>query len=678
MLDGIQTINDHLQSLTGDMEPPQGLSRVFENGLRTAALGFDALIQGLGGGSQTQAAADRASEVENQGIDQAIKGLKDIVAIFSTGVGSSPAGEKHDDQPLSTASGAEKLAENSSDKDASGPKANNATSNGPVSTNSDAAQQHERLPQRRTPEREHLMRCPQRYNGTGHGLRYHKPGPIHLPQHSKLPRPASVAAAQSPSNGLGYVDHLRQRQSTGITNAPNESPMTSPPPAATRFPTLAQFEKGQDLKLSPGFPALPSMEPLVPQRVIHSPSIAPIRAEALEAAMETTLSPLQRRLKQIHEQSSTDKHEEHRNESNSVISKEDAQRPSSKVDGQSAMRAHKDPETQYRLAKELNDLRLRDFRQEAAGAQKRESSNQAFQDYQMQMMLLEQPNKKSNHALQDYQMQLMLLEQQEKKRKMMARASGAILPEDDTENSPARTKEEIQDQQMQAMVREQMNKKALLMARQEQDVAGVVRPKDHSDDRDLSAQRNYRPSSAARLAAPFDPLEVERSAPPDLASGIRRNATVAGTNNRHNLPRRRPYSEAYDGFGRLPWDSFLGDSHSESHGSVWHPETDLAKRRSHARDQASRQQKMQDHLTRHATVNSATHAPKLSRYGNSGRRGAIVAGPIERCVEQLKDLGFGDDGDRERLVVYAQAAKGDLVEAIDMIDEEQRVYRDFS
>ena len=48
------------------------------------------------------------------------------------------------------------------------------------------------------------------------------------------------------------------------------------------------------------------------------------------------------------------------------------------------------------------------------------------------------------------------------------------------------------------------------------------------------------------------------------------------------------------------------------------------------------------------------------------------------CAKHLQDLGFGDvvDGGPERLMVYAQAAEGDLVNAIDMIDEEQKVYKE--
>lgn len=53
-----------------------------------------------------------------------------------------------------------------------------------------------------------------------------------------------------------------------------------------------------------------------------------------------------------------------------------------------------------------------------------------------------------------------------------------------------------------------------------------------------------------------------------------------------------------------------------------------------------------------------------------------TAGKVEECVEQLRKLGFGSDADGgvDRLMIYAQVADGDLVEAIEIIDEEQRVY----
>lgn len=55
---------------------------------------------------------------------------------------------------------------------------------------------------------------------------------------------------------------------------------------------------------------------------------------------------------------------------------------------------------------------------------------------------------------------------------------------------------------------------------------------------------------------------------------------------------------------------------------------------------------------------------------------AATAGKIQECVEQLQTLGFGDNTNDGlgRLIVYAQAAEGNLSNAIDMIDEEQQVY----
>lgn len=53
---------------------------------------------------------------------------------------------------------------------------------------------------------------------------------------------------------------------------------------------------------------------------------------------------------------------------------------------------------------------------------------------------------------------------------------------------------------------------------------------------------------------------------------------------------------------------------------------------------------------------------------------------ISDCIKQLKDLGFlkNERGSEERLAMYAQAAGGNLVEAIDMIDEERRAYNERS
>lgn len=51
---------------------------------------------------------------------------------------------------------------------------------------------------------------------------------------------------------------------------------------------------------------------------------------------------------------------------------------------------------------------------------------------------------------------------------------------------------------------------------------------------------------------------------------------------------------------------------------------------------------------------------------------------VQACVEELEKLGFSCtvEGGLNRLVVYAQASGGDLVEAIDLISEESQAYED--
>ncbi|KAL8856906.1 MAG: hypothetical protein Q9178_006495 [Gyalolechia marmorata] len=55
---------------------------------------------------------------------------------------------------------------------------------------------------------------------------------------------------------------------------------------------------------------------------------------------------------------------------------------------------------------------------------------------------------------------------------------------------------------------------------------------------------------------------------------------------------------------------------------------------------------------------------------------AATVAKIQACVEKLEHLGFGSvaEGGLNRLVVYAQASGGDLVEAIDLITEERQAY----
>jgi hypothetical protein len=52
-----------------------------------------------------------------------------------------------------------------------------------------------------------------------------------------------------------------------------------------------------------------------------------------------------------------------------------------------------------------------------------------------------------------------------------------------------------------------------------------------------------------------------------------------------------------------------------------------------------------------------------------------AAEKVDDCVRTLRMMGYGehDINERARLVVYAGATGGDLLEAVDMIEEERKV-----
>lgn len=155
--------------------------------------------------------------------------------------------------------------------------------------------------------------------------------------------------------------------------------------------------------------------------------------------------------------------------------------------------------------------------------------------------------------------------------------------------------------------------------------------------------------------------------------GIKRHATVAGSTNSYVAKSRRPYSQNFSGNGRLPWETFLnndtsvltgGSSYQDSSGINSHPSTSVT------------------HKMGKATAPSPVGAVAVvSKEIFSGEHNdSSTVAKVQDCVEKLKDLGFGGDSDGgvKRLVVYAQAAEGNLSDAIDMIDEEQRAYHAWS
>lgn len=173
-------------------------------------------------------------------------------------------------------------------------------------------------------------------------------------------------------------------------------------------------------------------------------------------------------------------------------------------------------------------------------------------------------------------------------------------------------------------------------------------------------------SSAARLAGPFDPLEAAPSGRPHWIEGLRRNATTASTDIRHTPRGRRPYSEGFDGSGRVAWGEFLRGEGRGSRGLYKAGEARsrlLGANQEHSKRLAQRE------------AGSGRSPPAALGYDDQHHDDSTV-GKINSCLEQLRDLGFGggDDDSAGRLLVYAQAAEGELVDAIDLIDEEQRAY----
>lgn len=72
-------------------------------------------------------------------------------------------------------------------------------------------------------------------------------------------------------------------------------------------------------------------------------------------------------------------------------------------------------------------------------------------------------------------------------------------------------------------------------------------------------------------------------------------------------------------------------------------------------------------------VEETTQAPVPSSDNESGD---IYTHDIENCVSSLIDMGYGttEDGGRARMAVYAAASNGVLLDAIEMIEEERKVY----
>lgn len=159
-----------------------------------------------------------------------------------------------------------------------------------------------------------------------------------------------------------------------------------------------------------------------------------------------------------------------------------------------------------------------------------------------------------------------------------------------------------------------------------------------------------------------------------LAHNVHRSSTTAGLNDTPIQNNRRPYSENFSGNGRVTWDSFL---HQDDKNMGNYP-TDLA---TATNQEAQTARSIFDGRAAFASENvefdeAASEMRDVSFLGEHSDAASVRK--VQECVSQLQVLGFGGDVDEgiRRLVVYAQAAEGDTAGAIDMIDEEQRAYKE--
>lgn len=146
---------------------------------------------------------------------------------------------------------------------------------------------------------------------------------------------------------------------------------------------------------------------------------------------------------------------------------------------------------------------------------------------------------------------------------------------------------------------------------------------------------------------------------------------------------RRPYSEYFSGEGRIGWDTFLrqgSETLITNLGVVEPIPSSLTSKRGQFLPSGTP-------INSYHNVHNDEAASEIQRAGiiqdseqsNLSQRGdTAYVGKLQACVTQLHQLGYGSDpaqGGFERLTIYAQAAEGDLIDAIDIIDEEQRAYK---
>ena len=137
---------------------------------------------------------------------------------------------------------------------------------------------------------------------------------------------------------------------------------------------------------------------------------------------------------------------------------------------------------------------------------------------------------------------------------------------------------------------------------------------------------------------------------------LQKGATVSEPKNGHGLSNG---GSCMIGSSRPPWNlDFQQESASQIY-DIEHPGTRHA---------------LQD-MDREAPLDERIQWPANTDWAFEHNDPATVS-RTQICVEQLESLGFGSNSEDGlgRLVVFAQAANGDLSSAIDIINEEQQAY----
>ena len=146
----------------------------------------------------------------------------------------------------------------------------------------------------------------------------------------------------------------------------------------------------------------------------------------------------------------------------------------------------------------------------------------------------------------------------------------------------------------------------------------------------------------------------------------------------YNIERRATVGERSEGCSSDKWRPFATDLSN----SPRMPQDTTSQRLQTPVSLQGRKARDSDGRAHAATSNQINTNERGKRRGPADLAYAIdhsdaaSAGKIQECVEQLQTLGFGNNTNDGlgRLIVYAQAAEGNLSNAIDMIDEEQQVY----